>query len=48
MTDRVAASIVTLPLYPGMTEEQREYVRAAVVAAARTSQGRMSKATLKG
>jgi dTDP-4-amino-4,6-dideoxygalactose transaminase len=34
VTDRVAASIVTLPLYPGMTEEQREYVGSAVVATA--------------
>ena len=33
VTDRVAASIVTLPLYPGMTEEQREHVRSAVIRA---------------
>jgi len=35
VTDRVAASIVTLPLYPGMTEAQRECVSSAVAAAAR-------------
>jgi perosamine synthetase len=33
VTDRVAASIVTLPLYPAMTTEQRQYVVDAVAAA---------------
>ncbi len=33
VTERVAASIVTLPLFPGMTPDQREYVAASVEAA---------------
>lgn len=33
VTDRVASNIVTLPIYPGLTPEQREHVVGSVKAA---------------